>query len=229
MGCGVEVQAAATDEGPGQRSTWRTCAGTRSSSAPTPTSRATRSARRSADDALPALPPTLIQEGYVYIAGARRCTRSTLQGQDVVRLHRARRRPRSCAGARGRGSYSIQPLEGPGRERPRDDVADDDEPREPPPHQGHCPRPMPSAPPQVFDLLLGDNLQGRKEHIAEHGYGVPGRAGRVVRLQAAIPLRRGRPRQGRIRAMRPLRRGLPSEGAGTRWNPPLVTGRCRAV
>ena len=21
----------------------------------------------------------------------------------------------------------------------------------------------------VFDLLLGDNLQGRKEHIAEHG------------------------------------------------------------
>ena len=22
---------------------------------------------------------------------------------------------------------------------------------------------------QVFDLLLGDNLQGRKEHIAEHG------------------------------------------------------------
>ena len=22
---------------------------------------------------------------------------------------------------------------------------------------------------QIFDLLLGDNLQGRKEHIAEHG------------------------------------------------------------
>ena len=22
---------------------------------------------------------------------------------------------------------------------------------------------------QMFDLLLGDNLQGRKEHIAEHG------------------------------------------------------------
>ena len=23
---------------------------------------------------------------------------------------------------------------------------------------------------QVFDLLLGDNLQGRKDHIAENGY-----------------------------------------------------------
>lgn len=23
---------------------------------------------------------------------------------------------------------------------------------------------------QIFDLLLGDNLQGRKEHIAENGY-----------------------------------------------------------
>ena len=23
---------------------------------------------------------------------------------------------------------------------------------------------------QMFDLLLGDNLQGRKEHIAENGY-----------------------------------------------------------
>ena len=23
---------------------------------------------------------------------------------------------------------------------------------------------------RVFDLLLGDNLQGRKEHIAENGY-----------------------------------------------------------
>ena len=23
---------------------------------------------------------------------------------------------------------------------------------------------------QVFDLLLGDNLEGRKEHIANHGY-----------------------------------------------------------
>lgn len=23
---------------------------------------------------------------------------------------------------------------------------------------------------QIFDLLLGDNLQGRKDHIAENGY-----------------------------------------------------------
>ena len=23
---------------------------------------------------------------------------------------------------------------------------------------------------QMFDLLLGDNLQGRKDHIAEHGH-----------------------------------------------------------
>ena len=28
---------------------------------------------------------------------------------------------------------------------------------------------MPRRTAQVFDLLLGDNLQGRKEHIAEHG------------------------------------------------------------
>ena len=28
---------------------------------------------------------------------------------------------------------------------------------------------MRSAPRRSLDLLLGDNLQGRKEHIAEHG------------------------------------------------------------
>ena len=26
------------------------------------------------------------------------------------------------------------------------------------------------APSQMFDLLLGDNLQGRKDHIANEGY-----------------------------------------------------------
>ena len=29
---------------------------------------------------------------------------------------------------------------------------------------------MQSARAEVFDLLLGDNLAGRKEHIANHGY-----------------------------------------------------------
>ena len=33
---------------------------------------------------------------------------------------------------------------------------------------------------QVFDLLLGDNLQGRKDHIAENGYRVSGTGGHFV-------------------------------------------------
>ena len=44
LGCGVEVQTKKT-QGSVARSTWKTCAGTRSSSAPMPTSTATRSAR----------------------------------------------------------------------------------------------------------------------------------------------------------------------------------------
>ena len=52
-------------------------------------------------------------------------------------------------------------LQGPGRERARYDVADHHEPRDPAAYQGHA---------RVFDLLLGDDLQGRKSHIADNGY-----------------------------------------------------------
>lgn len=47
-------------------------------------------------------------------------------------------------------------------------MADDHEPRNAPSHQGHAEDAEATA--QVFDLLLGDNLQGRKDHIAENGY-----------------------------------------------------------
>ena len=46
-------------------------------------------------------------------------------------------------------------------------MADHHEPREPPPDQGDATDVERTA--QVFDILLGDNLAGRKEHIAQHG------------------------------------------------------------
>ena len=69
------------------------------------------------------------------------------------------------------GGEEVQdrPVQGPGRERPGHDVADHHETRE----TRRLIRVMPEDVEQtaaVFDLLLGDNLQGRKDHIAENGY-----------------------------------------------------------
>ncbi len=106
------------------------------------------------------LTPTLINEGYVYIAESPLYEITT---KDRTFVHRARegnipRRDR-------RQKVHHPALERSGRERPRDDVADHHEPREPPPHQGDAHR----RGAHVYDILLGDNLAGRKEHIAEHG------------------------------------------------------------
>ena len=46
-------------------------------------------------------------------------------------------------------------------------MADHHEPGEPPSDQGDATDVVQTA--QVFDILLGDNLAGRKEHIAQHG------------------------------------------------------------
>ena len=114
--------------------------------------------------------PTLIREGYVYIAetplfeitykdktGKRR-------GSPILK----RRRRTSSRSLEGK-KVQDRPLQGSWRERPGDDVADHHEPGDPPSHQGACPRTW-SETARVFDLLLGDNLSGRKEYIAENGH-----------------------------------------------------------
>ena len=48
-------------------------------------------------------------------------------------------------------------------------MADHHEPREPPPDLIKVLPTDVEETARVFDLLLGDNLAGRKEHIAQHG------------------------------------------------------------
>ena len=110
--------------------------------------------------------PTLIREGYVYIAESPlfeiTCKDKTWfayseQGEDG---HSQR-----AGGQKGQ----CPALQGTGRERPGDDVDDHHEPGDPPAHQGACRRTR-SDTAQVFDLLLGDNLAGAQEIIiAENG------------------------------------------------------------
>ena len=60
---------------------------------------------------------------------------------------------------------------------------------------------------QVFDILLGDNLAGRKEHIAQHGAEYLDRSGRVL-ISRTIPCQSLPPAGGRWRVYEP------DEGAG---------------
>ena len=78
------------------------------------------------------LTPTLINKGYVYRRVA--AVRDQHEEQDLFCVHRAGE-GRHPAPYRRREIHDPA-LERSGRERPRDDVADDDEPRQPPPDQG---------------------------------------------------------------------------------------------
>ena len=75
--------------------------------------------------------------------------------------------------------YTIQRSKGLGRKRARDDVADHHESGDPPADQGDAGR-CGGNRREVFDLLLGDNLAGRKEHIAAHGAEYLDRSGRIL-------------------------------------------------
>mgnify|MGYP001128932995 CR=1 FL=1 len=80
--------------------------------------------------------PTLIREGYVYIAESPLYEIDHLQGQDVVCLYRGGE-GRHCQRA-GRQKDHRPALKGSWRERPGNDVDDDDESRNAPSHQGHA-------------------------------------------------------------------------------------------
>ncbi len=110
--------------------------------------------------------PTLIQEGYVYIAESP-LYEITCKDKTWFSPTPTRRRPRSSRSSRAGSSPSTAPRASakndpemmwmttmnPATRRLIKVMPEDME------------RTM-----QVFDLLLGDNLQGRKDHIAENGY-----------------------------------------------------------
>ncbi len=115
------------------------------------------------DHALP-LCPTLIKQGYVYIA-RRRCSRST-----------ARKR-RGFAYSDKEKADIVKALEGKKYKIDRSKGLGENDPdmmwlTTMNPETRRLIRVMPEdveRTAEVFDLLLGDNLQGRKDHIAENG------------------------------------------------------------
>ena len=145
---------------------------------------ATRSARWF-DDALPSDADPHRTRGYVYIAEVAAVRGSTRREQDLF-AYPEPEKPTSCAVSKRRNIRSSARRSG--RERPRDDVADDDEPRQPPPDQV-----LPTDAERtsaVFDLLLGDNLQGRKEHSPSTARSIWTRSGReLIRARRRTPLR----------------------------------------
>lgn len=64
--------------------------------------------------------------------------------------------------------YKIDRSKGLGENDPDMMWAHHHEPGDPAAHPGHAPEDVERTA-EVFDLLLGDNLQGRKDHIAENG------------------------------------------------------------
>ena len=80
------------------------------------------------------LTPTLIQEGYVYIAETP-CLRSTAGRRPGLPIPTRRKRHRQGAGGE---EVHHRPLQGPGRERAGHDVADHHEPGDPAADQGHA-------------------------------------------------------------------------------------------
>ena len=109
--------------------------------------------------------PTLIQEGYVYIAETP-CMRSPARSKDLV-----------CLLREGKGD-SLRELEGKKVHVQRSKGLGENDPEmmwltTMNPETRRLIRVMPEdaeETAQVFDLLLGDNLQGRKDYIAENGY-----------------------------------------------------------
>ena len=111
------------------------------------------------------LTPTLIQEGYVYIAESP-LYEITAGGKTWFAY--SEKEKADILGQISSKKPLIQRSKGLGGERPGDDVDDHHEPGDPPPDPGdaygscrHRPglRPAP-----------GENAQGRKEHIAVNGY-----------------------------------------------------------
>ncbi len=122
------------------------------------------------------LTPTLIKEGYVYIAESP-LYEITTQRPRPISPTPSRRRPTFLKEI-GDEEIHHPALERSGRERPGDDVADHHEPGEPPPDQGDA-RPMWSRRRAVFDLLLGDNLAGPQGAHCGARRRVSGRSGRA--------------------------------------------------
>ena len=79
--------------------------------------------------------PTLIEEGYVYIAES---PLYEINCKDKTWFaYTEQEKARDSKESRGQEGHH-QPLEGPWRKRPGDDVDDDDEPGDPAAHQGHA-------------------------------------------------------------------------------------------
>ena len=133
LGCGVEVQTKHGKELHRLRR-WTTCAGTRSSSAPTPTWTATRSAR-SFSPCSTGSRRRSSSEGYVYIAES---PLYEITGKEKTWFAYSEREKTEILESIGKAKVIDQPLQGPRRERPGDDVADHHEPRDPAAHPRHA-------------------------------------------------------------------------------------------
>ena len=103
------------------------------------------------------------------------CTRSPVRKRPGLPTRTRKKRHRRLSGGK---KVRCAALQGPGRERARYDVADHYEPE-----TRRLIKVMPEdveRTAQVFDLLLGDDLQGRKSHIADNGYKISGAGGHLV-------------------------------------------------
>ena len=103
------------------------------------------------------LTPTLIQEGYVYIAESPLYEITCKDGKTWF-AYSEKEKADILTELDGKKVHHPA-LQGPGRERPGDDVDDHHEPGHPPAHHASCPR-RPRRTARVFDLLLGDNAPG---------------------------------------------------------------------
>ena len=114
------------------------------------------------------LMPTLIEEGKVYIAESPLYEINT-KDETYFAYHRPGEGRHAAPASRAR-SIRIQRSKGLGENDPDMMWLTTMNPETRRLIQGDA-RPRPSATGRMFDVLLGDNLQGRKDYIAEHGAG----------------------------------------------------------
>ncbi len=111
------------------------------------------------------LVPTLINMGYVYIAES---PLYEIESKGKTYFAYSEREKAEIIDSAQGAKASISRSKGSRRERPGHDVDDHDEPGDAPAHKGNAGGYRAHG--AAFDLLLGDNLEGRKNHIAEFGH-----------------------------------------------------------